>query len=248
MSRISFIATTDSSWSVTDGALRIGIEIDEADGGKRAETVYFTVPDNFQAHPDLVCVALATLAGRKYPTVAFDFAASPRVQKAIATAYGVSLEFRGAAPPPRQAGDGAVLNFSGGFDSMTALALAEGQPLRLLSMDYGGYFEREETYFRTFDTVICRTDLRQKGFHNDWRFMATGSLLLADMLDAGIAGFGAVLEASAWNFRPDYGYQRPGDFLLRAVGLEQSSWVRGLTEFGTAMAMLALKPDTIIPR
>lgn len=248
MSRIAFATTKGSSWNVTDGALRVAADIEEPDGTKRAETIYFTVPDGFHAHPDLVATALATLCGKKYKVVSFDFAGSTGAQQAIEATYGIKLEFKGALHPPRQGGDAILLNFSGGFDSMAAQALTVGKPIQLLSMDFGGAFAREEAYFRDFDTVICRTDLRHKGFHrNDWRFMAVGSLLMADMLKLGTIGFGSILEASPWNFRRSYGGKPPDDNLFGALDLQQTSWVRGLTEFGTAMVMLASKPEAIAP-
>lgn len=248
MSRISFTATSGSGWNVVDGALRVDVEIVEPDGAERSETLYFTVPPGFHAHRDLVCAALTTLAGRKYGVVAFDFAGSAQARAAIEATYGIKLEFKGDPQPPRQAGDATLLNFSGGFDSMSALALTEGRPVQLLSVDFGGAFAREEAYFRDFDTIVCSTDLRRKGFHrNDWRFMAACSLLLADMLSLGTIGFGSPLEASSWNFRRSYAGRPPDDRLFGALGLHQTSWIRGITEIGTAMVMLALKPDAIVP-
>ncbi|MGV3491797.1 MAG: hypothetical protein ACO1OG_10790 [Devosia sp.] len=247
MSRISFAATKGSDWNVDDGALRVTATIDEPDLEQRSETIYFTVPAGFHAHPDLVCIALSTLCGSKYKVIAFDFAGSDQAKSGIEASYNIAVEFHGAAGEARHPGSRMALNFSGGFDSMTALAVTTGLPISLISMDFGGYFARETNYFRTFDTVICSTDLRQKGFHlNDWRFMAVGSILLADVLELGTVGFGTILEASAWNFR---GSQRPtpsDDKLFAAAGLVSTSWIRGLTELGTAMAMLALMPDAIV--
>jgi len=248
MSRITF-ATGGPDWNVADGALRISARIEDSVGETRDETLYFTVPAGFFAHPDSVGAALSTLCGRSFGTVAFDFPLSGHAKRTIEAAYGIQLETRGTPAEPRQPGTATLLNFSGGFDSMAALALTGEGEVTLLSMDFGGAFAREEEYFRTFNTVVCKTDLRQKGFHrNDWRFMGVGSLLLSDMLSLGTVGFGTILEASPWNLRPRAGLNSPAlEGPFGALGIEQTSWIRGLTEFGTAMVMLAFRASDVVP-
>ena len=143
-------------------------------------------------------------------------------------------------------GKATALNFSGGFDSLAAKLLA-GDDIKLISMAFGGYFTREETYFQTFDTVVCRTDFRSKGYHlNDWRFMGAGSLLLADYLDLGTVAFGTNFESTPWNYGPPKTPPRlNGPF--GAAGTLNISWISGITEFGTSMVVLAYAPEAVKP-
>lgn len=245
MSSIKFSAGR-GRWPVKDGTFTADITV-EREGKTQADQVSFSVPDDFHAHPDCVAAALSTLAGRKFGRLVFDFAISRQAQEMIASTYDADVAFDGVPPPPRQPGSNIALNFSGGFDSLAAKLLA-GDDIKLISMAFGGAFAREETYFQTFDTIVCRSDLRAKGYHrNDWRFMGSASLLLADYLELGVIAFGTIFEASPWNYRPPRAAMSRPNGPFGAAGTANTSWVAGLTELGTAMIMLTYQPDAIAP-
>lgn len=239
--------TGGPGWSVDDGTFAVAVRTTEGDGTIGEDTLHFGVPGGFHAHPDCVAAALSTLCGRKYAEIAFDFPVSDRCRSMIEDCYGVAIKVPGAVAR-RVAGPNLMLNFSGGFDSLAAM-LTAGSELPMVSMDFGPPFEREERYFSSFRTNVCKTDLRQKGYGlNDWRFMASGSLLMADCLEAGAFGFGSIFEAAPWHFSPRTASGKPrslGPF--GAVGAMDVAWTRPLTEFGTAMVVLSRAPETVAP-
>jgi hypothetical protein len=248
MSRISFGAN-GGRWPIQNDTLTVSVRAQEDGEFATENTLSFGVPPSFATHPDCVAAALATLCGRKYQEIGFDFAISETAGQLIADAYGVSVRSTEAPIPARTPGTRLALNFSGGFDSLAALALAGPDHVQLISMDFGGAFNREANYFRQFDTTLVATDLRTKQFNrNDWRFMGAGSLLLADHLGLGTIGFGTILEATPWNLRAAVAGRPPApDGPFAAAGVLSTSWIRGLTEIGTAMVILRYMPDQIAP-
>lgn len=229
-----------SDWKIDNGVFVVDLKTTDDDGQSAEDTIQFTVPPDFRAHPDCVGAALSTLCGRKYARIGFDFPVSSRCKQMIETCYGVKVVSGPGGVNPRPQGKNLVLNFSGGFDSLAAL-LSVDFDVRMVSMDFGPPFEREKEYFATFDTVVCQTDFRKKGYGlNDWRFMAFGSLLLADYLDADLVGFGSILEAAPWQFSAGTVSGRPrpqGPF--GAIGSADVAWTRPLTECATAMIVLS---------
>lgn len=246
MSRIAFGAN-GGRWPIQNDTLVVSVRAQEDGEFATEDTVSFGVPRGFASHPDCVAAALSTLCGRKYQEIVFDFPISQSAGQLIADAYGVAVRSTEAPIAPRTPGDAIALNFSGGFDSLAALALAGPDNLQLISMDFGSAFAREAEYFRQFETTIVTTDLRVKQYNrNDWRFMGAGSLLLADHLGLGTIGFGTILEATPWNLRAAAaGRPPPPDGAFAAAGLLSTSWIRGLTEIGTAMVMLRFMPEQI---
>jgi hypothetical protein len=118
---------------------------------------------------------------------------------------------------------------------------------QLVSFDFGGCFAREARFFRRFPTTVCHTNLRGKGWHTlDWRFMGAASCLYADHLDLGATVFADNFEASRWSLASSAAGKPPsltGPF--GAAGLAHGSATRGLTQFGSAMILRALRPDLL---
>jgi len=242
--RISFKADLTPK-SLAAGSLNV--EVTTIEGDETSSTsLHFSLVDKFHAHQDCIGVALATLCGTKYDYIEYDFAISKQVREAIAKHCKADVVATGEIEP-RQSGERTALNFSGGFDSLAAYLLAP-HSVDLVSVDFGGSFARERGGFDAYSPrVICETDFRQKGFAlNDWRFMAVGSILHADVLGLGAMSFGSILEATPWNFV----MRRPGQIAVRdplfgAIGLNDYSPIRGLSEFGTAMVVLSRARDGV---
>ncbi|GAA1339659.1 hypothetical protein GCM10009594_09170 [Kocuria palustris] len=140
-------------------------------------------------------------------------------------------------------GDKLALNFSGGFDSLAALALLDRESTELVSMDFGGKFIRERGFFERFTPHIVETNIA--GFQGDWTFMGAGTLLLAETIGASFMAFGSILEASPWNFRR--GADPSADHaVFRAAGLRGVAPVAGLTEFGTTRLVVDRFPNLVM--
>jgi hypothetical protein len=153
---------TESAWAVVaapvidGGELRIAIITEH-----QSDELYFSVPDGFRTHPDLVAAAMAPLLAAHHDRISFEFPVSDVVREQIGTRTGASVSAAGAGEP-RQPGKRIALNFSGGMDSLAAWLLAPHQVERV-AIDFGGWFDREREFFETLSPdVTCVTNFRSK--------------------------------------------------------------------------------------
>lgn len=205
------------------------------------ETVWFDLPDSCKPHPDLIATAFAALFGSAFDQWIYDGPISSSALKRLETVTGAEWKTPLYDVSGREPGTGTVLNFSGGFDSLAALALY-GRDLPLVSMDFGAKFKREREFFELFDTAIVATNARQ--FEKSWTFMGIGAILLADYFQAGYISFGSILEASPWGMVSHTG-PRNGNPIFSVASLEETNPLVGLTEFGTTMLAARAFPEVI---
>ena len=132
-----------------------------------------------------------------------------------------------------------ALSFSGGLDSLAALALLNDDA-RLVSIDFGGGFSRERDFFETFPTAIVETNVR--GFESSWTFMGLAAILMKEELEAGYLAFGSILEASPWNFLPG-AMPSASHAIFKAAGYQGIAPVAGLTEFATTAVAAKRYPE-----
>lgn len=229
-----------------DGALTVRVKKGMDDGEIVSDQISFEVPPHFQVHNDCVAACLMTLCGTKYDEVDFNFPISTYCADVLRN--DLKLGFIGPVDKtlePRRQGQQLGLNFSGGFDSLAAHLLLDGQA-KLISCDFGGGFDREAKFFRTFaPDAVCKTDIRLKGYNrNHWAFMGAASVLLADHLDLGHVTFGGVLEAAPYYIGNTIRSHAPAKTaLFGAAGLNEIHVIRGLTEFGTAQVVMNSAPE-----
>ncbi|WP_144670851.1 hypothetical protein [Arthrobacter sp. U41] len=206
----------------------------------------FALPERFFPDHDLVGIAIATLTGRKYDEIVIDLPMSADAASQVQGLTGASVK----APlrsgnMSRPTGLSYGLNFSGGFDSLAALALLPADT-KLVSLDFGGGFAREREFYQQFKPASIATNFRAEGFaENSWSFMGIGTILLRDYLDLGTLSFGAILEASPWNFQRDLIFGGGPQPWFKAAGLNQVNPALGLTEVGTIMLIAENYPSKI---
>lgn len=95
------------------------------------------------------------------------------------------------------------LAFSGGFDSISALAIIGEDNVNLMSNDFGGAFKRESDFFRYFNPSIFTWELRGLRTEQvirfnesvDWRFMISTPLLYQSGSEVLFVGTGTILES-----------------------------------------------------
>ncbi len=231
-----------------DGCLVVEIE-----GAAGLDTIHFSVPPDFFAHNDLVAAALATLCGRKFSRIEFDFPISNKCRELIALGAEAEVCATGSVNE-RQPGENISLNFSGGLDSLATSLLAPGK-FKLVSFDFGGKYASERAWFEQLSPdAICRTDFRDRRYnkgHNPathyvyWTYFGAASILFADYLRLGGTSFGTIFETAPRLFRLPQSMQPTTDPFFAAAGLKDVTFTEGLTEFGTAKIMLALGPTLI---
>ncbi|SDE71771.1 cyanophycin synthetase [Paracoccus isoporae] len=237
MSRIVF---TDFR---SDGhQFEVTVERDDAP----TETVRFEAPAAVSFGHDLIAHALSTLAARKYSDVHFDFPVSAaclgRIQPftlCLPTAAAPAEEERWARNET-----GVTLSFSGGFDSLAALALMPGDT-SLVSLDFGGQFARERRGFTSFDPIIIGTNLTETSLRStSWSFMGIGAILTAKTTGSRYMTFGAILDQTADSFAKPPPYTRNRTFpAFSACGFVNAPYVMGITELGTARIIAQAYPD-----
>ncbi|MFX0538670.1 hypothetical protein ACQBAT_13935 [Ornithinimicrobium sp. Y1847] len=151
-----------------------------------------------------------------------------------------NLKTGGNESIPDKPRTGHLLSFSGGFDSLAALALMPPDT-HLVSIDFGGHFARERDFFNDFSPLVISTNIRTTPLVNhSWAFMSIGALLASHHTSAKYHSFGSIL-ASSINTPPP-----PGTFsLIRASKMIGADYVRGITEVGTVMIILRQYPHLL---
>ncbi|MFF2676977.1 hypothetical protein ACFVRT_10330 [Arthrobacter koreensis] len=206
----------------------------------------FKLPLGYHQDNDLLAIAISTLLGTKYSNLTLDLAISDEARTKLSDLISAPVQAKRSGTymsPPISSG--TTLNFSGGFDSLAAKVLLP-EDAKLVALDFGGAFERERTFFDTFNPSVISTDFRAKGFaRNSWSFMGIGSILLRDYLGVDTYSFGSILEAAPFNLSPNLRFKGAADPWMAAAGMRKLNPVLGLTEVGTAMLLNEYVPDLV---
>lgn len=138
------------------------------------------------------------------------------------------------------------MNFSGGFDSLAAKCLMPPDT-SLVSMDFGGRFSRERSFFEKFDTYIVKTNLLETPIkEKTWSYMGIASILYSDYLATDYQTFGSILEAGPDNFSDLPVAAKNISFPpFKMTGMENAPYVLGLTEVGTLKVLGYHAPNFI---
>lgn len=218
----------------------LGISLTDDTGVHEIE---FSLPERFVPSTDLIALSMGPLLGQKYDHVEFDLPITDRTKSNLSKILQADVTAsRLALPSSAPAGKKHGLNFSGGFDSLAALALMP-ENHELISLDFGGSFKRERQFFEQFETNIISTNFRELGFaKNHWTFMGIGAILLRDYLELDSYSFGSILEASPWNFKQKH-FTNAAQPIFASADLKQYNPVLGLTEVGTVMILAKLMPE-----
>mgnify|MGYP007092277790 FL=1 len=224
---------------------RVDLTVEE---GRHRHNLWFEHPLEETLDTSNLAIALSTLAGTAYDSVVFDFPVDSGVVSGIAewtrSEVEVAEDVKGTSEPKRAHRVSAVLNFSGGFDSLAAKFLLPPET-ELVSLDFGGRFGREAKFFSQFHPMAIRTNLVETPLRaNSWSFMGMGPLLLRQNVKAKFFAFGSIYEATG--FRRVNPNQSVGTFPpFKLAGYQNVSPVRGVSEFGTARILLSHRPDLI---
>ena len=129
--------------------------------------------DKFVPSNDVIAGVLATFCGHAYTAVYLDLALHEAVVASIAQFTGAHVVVRRIMPGDacRPHAGSAALCFSGGLDSLAAYCLMPADT-NLISLDFGGWFDRETRFFEQFPTHVVRTDVRRNaergGARSNW--------------------------------------------------------------------------------
>lgn len=225
--------------------------------GETDKLTFTLSPDLLHIGNDAIAATLATMCGQTYERIDMDLEMSDQCMEKIQAFTGASVKSKhltnstNAYPAIVQGEqnlpESYILNFSGGFDSLAAVALLPSSKTVLVSVDFGGWFERETDFFKNFDPKILHTNFRQLKYDREhWTFMGAGALLYAESLGVKHHVFGTILEAMPshfWDTPPSAASTDTLPFSI--VGLKDIRLMNGLTEVATAMIVTKFYPHMI---
>lgn len=147
------------------------------------------------------------------------------------------------------------LGFSGGFDSVAAKGVL-GESAKLVSIDYGGAFSREEEFFKLFNPSTFLWNIRKsrkyaKKFNEglDWRFMLAPVAACAMSSKMNLISTGTIFESSPFWFSAN-NIKKFSKYSSFGMGPEISmiNPVAALTEYSTTKIALATLGEELISK
>lgn len=209
--------------------------------------LWFKADRPFALDGDALAVALSTLCGREFSKIDYEFEVSTLVANGVAAWTGSHVEVEETVDEFEyfeHTTDNAVLNFSGGFDSLAALQLLPSGS-ELVSMDFGRRFARERRFFSKFETRIISTNLASTDLRkNSWSFMGMGPLLLSRSIQSKYFAFGSILEAGGLRLQEPMKVNATfPPFAL--AGYQNAAPVSGISEAGTVKILMRSCPEYI---
>jgi hypothetical protein len=252
--RVSF-ESSHVGGDFSSGVLTIGVTAeDHVAGATVHEVIHFSVPRDFHVHNDSVAAALLSLVGANYRSVGFNFGVSACCAEVLRDYY--RLDEVGPVDPnlePRRPGRHLGLNFSGGLDSTAVWVILDllGDEFMVIHADYGFGYRREQTHTTAYrKDVDCTTDLREKGYDLNGRFLAAIPLLYADYV-----GLGSVTHGNPYFHYPPLHVeslahrQAPAflrhDAVFNAGGLAELHLIRGLMTWSTLRILVSTAPERV---
>lgn len=221
------------------------LELDVHSRG-RIERLIFEFDEPIPISDDTLAVALSTLCGTAFDSISFGFPVSAEIQEQTSTwtQSSVTADETATAECRTKKDARAVLNFSGGLDSLASKYLLGGEPT-LVSLDFGGRFAREFAFFKRFEPAIVHTNLVDTSLrYNSWSFMGIGPLLLADTIEDEFFAFGSILEAGQLRVKEP----RTVPFTFppfRIAGYTSVAPVAGISEAGTVFVVARHEPSLL---
>jgi len=191
---------------------------------------------------------MAALSGDDYERLEFDFPVSAQALEYISLGAGEADVSASGVQPPRLPGSRAALSFSGGLDSLASDYLMAHENYLLFGTDYGGWFEREYNFLRSYPRVefISSVDFRRKHYGGTVRradYIAAPTLLIADYFDLQSLAAGTTLETNEETIfgRPF----RANENAMLAAGVTDGTAIKGCTEFLTSKIVLQNEPQVV---
>ena len=210
--------------------------VESVDGVDKSYDLFYEFSIDNTPSSNALAVSFSSLLGYKqYDNIYIELDINKDVLNLIKQFNGVSVSCRNIIEDRYIIyGNNIIINFSGGFDSLSVLNLFKKDNAKIVSIDFGGYWARESNFFIKFDPYIIRTNIREQDFFRklepiSWQFMGIGTVLFAEKLNARYYSFGTILEA-------DYNFNVPVSLNVlpfSSLGLQCIQPTYGLTEVGT---------------
>lgn len=168
--------------------------------------VYFELNKPIIPSNDAIALACGCMCGSAFERIRLDLPCSDGTREALKKFTGCEVLTKRGTPtcevkPIRNDQPIVLLSFSGGTDSLAALSLLPRDKVRLVSTEFGGYFEQEEIGYSLHQPeYLLRTNLRSLDYHrNSWTFMGIGIILFSEYAQTPYFCFGTNLTDSLYH-------------------------------------------------
>jgi len=221
------------------------IKADYSDG-ENNHYIEFELSIPIIVREDLIALSLATLCGTKYEEIHIDLLLTKQTINSIEqfTRAKLHCKERLTSELINKKFGNQTLNFSGGFDSLAALAFMP-ENSSLVSMDFGGGFSREMEMINSFNSHIVKTNILETDFRkNSWLFMVIAAILYKDYLNTEFNIFGSIINTAFMknsNFIKNY--KTP--LLINRAGMTNIPYTQSLSEIGSLRVSTFNFPDMI---
>lgn len=236
------------NFSIEESLVKFDYTIKTEDNELKSD-VYYELNKKYKPSVTSVAYTVATLIGeKKFTKAVIDLEVTKEVAAKIEKFVKIPVEWKGIVEKDTtevvdDKMNNIILNFSGGLDSLAAYYLLPKDRTQLVSVSFGGWFAREEEFFKKFDTMIVSTNLRQNKTgavnrlnENSWTFMGCGALLFKNLAKAKYNVFGSILEATTYHLLPTNNVGDKNDTPpFGSYGLYDLRVVNGVTEVATAI-------------
>lgn len=226
------------SFDSLSNKINISIKIDD-----ELHFVYFKIKEGyFNLSSRFVAMLVGSICGKNYTGISINFPLPEHYISFLSYFTGAQITV-----PFKNEVLGLVykkplkycLSFSGGFDSLAAFCLLKNKDVKCVSMDFGGKFKRERSFFEKFDTNIVETNfLESKLQKNHWTFMGIGLLIMSEFYQIENYVFGGIIQNSFINFTKKSTFKNQSIGMFPLAGMKALPVVQGLTEVGTILIIL----------
>ncbi|RBP62941.1 hypothetical protein DFO66_11245 [Brevibacterium sanguinis] len=234
-----------SGFQVVD-AQRLSFEYSKNEGSESGE-LFFESSEPLPFDPNSVARVLYTLIGKAYDDISIDLNVSRDTAEMFRRYVSPATSFLSESGSERNVPrSGNLLNFSGGFDSLAALQLMPSGT-KLVSMDFGGPFQREERFFSNFETTTIKTNIVGTEFQmNSWAMMGIAAILASPVYRSKYMTFGGIAGNTPDTIRMHSVASYAPTFPPFAYsGYRNAAYVVGISEAGTAMLIAHHMPELL---
>ena len=233
------------SFSNNPGYIKCNVKTYEDNNLLKNDEIYFKLSEKILVNENLIAIVLSTFCGIQYDEIYFDLNINENVINDIASHTKAIVTVKNINNDDFINNRWKIaLNFSGGFDSLSAKFLLDDY-VELVSIDFKvDFLKNEANFLKKFSPYLIETNFRALGYdRNDWTFMGIGSILFSDFLNLKYHLFGTVFEADY--IHSYYEFSSRNKFIeppFDSAGLTDIKLIQGLTEIGTALILCNTQP------
>lgn len=215
----------------------------------KEDKLFFELSEPIIVSDNLILIALSTLCGKEYDEIYLDLDTNLELINQIQKFTDAKVTVKNVTCDKlifNKCNDKILLNFSGGFDSLAALCVLPKDKTEIVSINFGGWFESENDFFKKFNPYTVSTNFRQLKYDRaSWTFMGIAGILFSDFLNAKYNVFGTILEGTPYHFSNNMINYVPSVQPFSFLNLSDIKFIPGITEVGTAMILCYYKPELV---